>query len=75
MFSSFKNSVDPDQLADEASWSGSTLVHIHSESFYNYEKNITAMGWLESKKFMLYSKTCVKRPLIKIQNKDLDDKQ
>ena len=41
----FANSVDPDQLASEANWSGSALFAIHYVNLYQHSGSSNLIGW------------------------------
>ena len=41
----FANSVDPDQLASEANWSGSALSVIKYVNFYQKRGSSNLIGW------------------------------
>ena len=42
---SFANSVDPDQLASEANWSGSALFAIKYVNLYQNPESSNLIGW------------------------------
>ena len=45
IYSAFSNSVDPDQLASEANWSGSALFAIQYVNSYQQSGSRNLIGW------------------------------